>query len=464
MAMQTTTPATVPGPSAQLVGNAFVEQYYLILHHSPDQVYRFYQESSVLSRPDPDGSMTSVTTMDRINDKIRSLDYENYDAEIKTADAQNSYNGGVIVLVTGCLTGKDNLKRKFTQTFFLAPQDKGYFVLNDVFRYVEQDEADSNAKMVNGVDDEPTVIPSPEAPDPEPAHVPDSLNANPASSDTEEVKNVGIKIHESLEDEKQVSDEKEILVDTESHLNENQTSASLESTTSAIQDDAPKMSYASILSSQMNKGPTKIYVPTNASRMKTEKQSASMVAQVPVPEAPAPIAPSTAIDESKNAQEEAEGHSIYVRNLPFNITVAELEAVFKKYGPIKHGGIQVRSNRQQGFCFGFVEFHGLNSMNNAIQDSPIMIGDRQAVVEIKRTTTRVGMGRGRFGSGRGFRNDRLREHGDFRGGGRSSYGRGDFGDGEFSGHGRGQGGRGRGGGRRGGWSRNAAAAAASSPH
>lgn len=97
-----------------------------------------------------------------INDKICSLDYENYDAEIKTADAQDSYNGGVIVLVTGCLTGKDNLKRKFTQTFFLAPQDKGYFVLNDVFRYVEQDEPDSNAKMVNGVDDEPTVIHSPD--------------------------------------------------------------------------------------------------------------------------------------------------------------------------------------------------------------------------------------------------------------------------------------------------------------
>nr|GLL26548.1 ras GTPase-activating protein-binding protein 2-like [Ipomoea trifida] len=455
MAMQTTTPAAVSGPSAQLVGNAFVEQYYLILHHSPDQLYRFYQESSVLSRPDPDGSMTSVTTMDRINDKIRSLDYKNYDAEIKTADSQNSYNGGVIVLVTGCLTGKDNLKRKFTQTFFLAPQDKGYYVLNDVFRYVEQDEADSNAKMVNEADDEPTVIPSP---DPEPAHVPDCLNANPASSDTEEVTNVGIKIHDSLEGEEQVSDEREIFVDTESHINENQTSASLESTTSAIQDDAPKKSYASILSSQMNKGPTKIYVPTNASRMKTEKQPASMVAQVPVPEpeSPAPIAHSTAIDESQNAQEEAEGHSIYVRNLPFNITVAELEAEFNKYGPIKHGGIQVRSNRQQGFCFGFVEFHALNSMNNAIQDSPIMIGDRQAVVEIKRTTTRVGMGRGRFGSGRGFRNDRFREHGDFRGG-RGSYGRGDFGDGEF---GRGQGGRGRGGGRRGGWSRNAA----SSPH
>ncbi|KAK7244494.1 hypothetical protein RIF29_39317 [Crotalaria pallida] len=34
-------------PNAQVVGNAFVEQYYHILHHSPELVYRFYHDSSV---------------------------------------------------------------------------------------------------------------------------------------------------------------------------------------------------------------------------------------------------------------------------------------------------------------------------------------------------------------------------------------------------------------------------------
>lgn len=61
MAMQTETPPAPP--SAQVVGNAFVEQYYHILHHSPDLVYKFYHDSSVLSRPDASGVMTSVTTM-----------------------------------------------------------------------------------------------------------------------------------------------------------------------------------------------------------------------------------------------------------------------------------------------------------------------------------------------------------------------------------------------------------------
>lgn len=86
--------------------------------------------------------------------KIKSLNYEEYTAEIKTADAQESFEKGVIVLVTGCLTGKDNVGRKFTQTFFLAPQENGYFVLNDVFRYIEDNESSqSNNVPVNIIDE-----------------------------------------------------------------------------------------------------------------------------------------------------------------------------------------------------------------------------------------------------------------------------------------------------------------------
>ena len=38
-----------------------------------------------------------------------------------------------------------------------------------------------------------------------------------------------------------------------------------------------------------------------------------------------------------------EGHSIYIRNLPLYVTVAQLETEFAKFGPIKQNGVQVRS-------------------------------------------------------------------------------------------------------------------------
>ncbi|XP_026410175.1 uncharacterized protein LOC113305332 [Papaver somniferum] len=84
--MATETPVVVV-PSAQVVGNAFVEQYYHILHKSPELVYRFYQVASVLSQPGPNGVMSTVSTMNAINQKILS-NSRDYKAEIKSADAQ----------------------------------------------------------------------------------------------------------------------------------------------------------------------------------------------------------------------------------------------------------------------------------------------------------------------------------------------------------------------------------------
>ncbi|XP_075498713.1 nuclear transport factor 2-like [Primulina tabacum] len=442
MAMQTVSP--LPAPSAQVVGNAFVEQYYHILHQSPELVHRFYNDSSVLSRPDPNGLMTTVTTMKSINDKICSLDYNNYKAEIKTADAQDSYKDGVIVLVTGCLTGKDNLRRKFSQTFFLAPQDNGYYVKNDVFRYVEESEPNIS-EVTNGVGDSALHY---VAQDPEPVQVVDTPTSNNTASHEEEIGTVEEKTIGQEVDEKQISHDRDIVVEAKSHPDENHVSANAESDASAFEDDVPKKSYASIVSSQTKKGPTKVYVPANTARfIKPEKQTVIPAAESLGPEASAPSAP---IDtpEGKDDQDEVDGHSIYIRNLPLNATVDQLEAEFKKFGTIKQDGVQVRSNKQQGFCFGFVEFQDFSSMQNAIKASPITIGDRQATVEIKRTTTRVGIGRGRFNSSRGgFRNDNFRGRGNFSGGrtyvrndsfrGRGNFSSGRNGDGYQQGRGRG---------------------------
>ncbi|KAG4399512.1 hypothetical protein GLYMA_08G246600v4 [Glycine max] len=450
MALQTATPPTTP--SAQVVGNAFVEQYYHILHHSPGSVYRFYQDSSVISRPDSSGVMTSVTTMKGINEKILSLNFKEFKAEIKTADAQKSYKEGVTVLVTGCLTGKDNLRRKFAQSFFLAPQDNGYFVLNDVFRYVEDHEP-SELPPVTGDGDSAAVTVTPEL---EPSHVADSCAPEPTNSHVNKGQTVAENAYElSNNHERQIPVENEGNVESHFQSNGNDDSQATELASSA-QDDAPKKSYASIVKVQKGSSvPTKVYVPTNTLKSGPNKTESKVVESVESTEVPEAALESVSNPESSDAHEEVEGHSIYIRNLPLNVTVAQLELEFKKFGPIKPGGIQVRNNKQQGYCFGFVEFLSLNSMNSAIQASPVPIGGRQAVVEIKRTTTRVGSGingtgRPRIPSGRGgLRNDSFRGRGNYVGG--RGYGRNDYvSRGGFSGRGRGHGegyhqGRGRGG-------------------
>lgn len=441
MAIQSDIPPGPPSgtPPAELVGSAFVEQYYGLLHSNPEVVHKFYQDISVLSRPEPDGVMKSVTTMKGINDKICSMNYKNYKAEIQTADAQDSMENGVILLVTGYLTGMDKLRRRFTQTFFLAPQDVGYFVLNDVFRFMDENVLlDANTISVSGIPDTPSTSLTLE---PEPSHVLDPPVFNQEKSHIEEVPNVETKNDDLKGNE---SESTKAVPISESQPTENHISAALDPSPFNAEEDAPKKSYASIVSSHTkkgNSGSVKMYVPTNSAKvapLKTEKPSLNSVSQDVAPAASVPNAP-----ESSNAADEGDGHSIYVKNLPPSVTPDQLEMEFKRFGPIKLGGVQVRSHK--GFRFGFVEFLDANSMNNAIQASPVTIGDREAAVEMKRTTTRVGTAvsnsRGRYPSGRGgFRNDSFRGRGNYSGG--RGYGRNDFGGrGEYSGRGRGPGGR-----------------------
>ncbi|KAL9672333.1 hypothetical protein QQ045_028583 [Rhodiola kirilowii] len=438
--MATHDPSSVPAHSAQVVGNAFVEQYYQVLHQSPAYVFKFYQDLSYLSRPDSKGNMTTVTTMQEINDKILSLNYEECTVEIETADAQDSYNGGVIVLVTGSLTEKGSLRRKFTQTFFLAPQEPGYFVLNDVFRYVEE----KKPQEPLSVSEKPiaeNVLPVAVEPYQEPALVHDYPTPVEPAPFEEDLTNVA-EIHEPSVPAETPPVEKDI-VDPPIEANPTEGHLVVDSTPS-LQGDAPKISYASIV--KVMKAPSKltpVYVPTNVTKAPNavaDKHPIGSAKPAPLPEASVPG--SEIALENNNTHEEVDGHSIYVRNLPLSATIEQLQDEFKKFGPIKRDGIQVRSHK--GFCFGFVEFELQSSLQSALEASPIVIGDRKAVIEEKRTTTRVGSN-GRGGrpnsSGRGgYRGESFRGRGNF-GGGRG-YGRSDFRNpGEFSGRSRGQGGR-----------------------
>lgn len=58
--------------------------------------------------------------------------------EVLSVDSQSSLEEGIFIMVIGFLTGEDNLKRKFSQMFYLARQNTAYVVVNDIFRYVDE--------------------------------------------------------------------------------------------------------------------------------------------------------------------------------------------------------------------------------------------------------------------------------------------------------------------------------------
>ncbi|TXG56635.1 hypothetical protein EZV62_017948 [Acer yangbiense] len=395
--------------SPQLVGNAFVEQYYRILHQSPDMVHKFYNESSMLSRPDSSGTMTSVKTMEGINDQILSMDYQNFKVQIFHADAQVSCNGGVIVLVTGCLIGKENLRRKFTQSFFLAPQEIGYFVLNDVFRYVDEKEESVVAADENINGSVPTALLTPDS---VPTQVADHHVSNHESTLEEDTNSCKETSH-LLDNGKIAISEKRVDTDSSVKSIQNDALPVKQTAASKTQEEAPKKSYASVVH-DLNKSKSPFNSITRSPPAKPVQQLRTTAAAAP--EASAPSGNRTV---ERNNDRAVKGHSIFIGNLPESATVLQLKEIFEQFGPIKPDGIQVRSQKQRGNCFGFVEFESASAVQSVFQAAPIMIGDRRASIEEKRGNS----GGGRFPQNQGgYRDNNFRGPRNFNGGG----GRGGF--------------------------------------
>lgn len=83
----------------------------------------------------------TLTAHQAINERIKELDIQDCKVRVSNVDSQESFKN-IVVQVIGEMSNKAAPHRKFVQTFVLAEQPNGYFVLNDIFRYIEEDEED----------------------------------------------------------------------------------------------------------------------------------------------------------------------------------------------------------------------------------------------------------------------------------------------------------------------------------
>lgn len=130
-------------------------------------VFLFLDKATALRPPIcPFCSTTLLTNQQEIHEKITSIGFQDCKVFIHSVDAQASANGGIIIQVIGEMSNRGEAWRKFVQTFFLAEQPNGYFVLNDIFRFLKEESVEAD----DDVDDsaEPEVVPTEAAPAPAP--------------------------------------------------------------------------------------------------------------------------------------------------------------------------------------------------------------------------------------------------------------------------------------------------------
>ncbi|TYI74077.1 hypothetical protein E1A91_D07G175200v1 [Gossypium mustelinum] len=448
-------PATsYPGPAQ--VGSYFVGQYYQVLQQQPNLVHQFYSDDSTMIWVDGDSS-DSASAMLQIHAMVMSLNFTAI--EIMTINSLDSWNGGVLVMVSGSVKIKDfSSRRKFVQTFFLAPQEKGYFVLSDILQFIDDGETSqlpASTLQENKHDAQPNLS---------------SPVAEPQYSDyvlEEEAREFVNSVHidddpidkYSLPEQPQEEDFEDEVVVEEAPADE--TLASHHNVVGIVQEipampleepvgELPRKTYASIVQLRVPKEQAVSSVRVQPSYNKVS-QSTSEWDHIPEPTSQQSHL--AWLDVSKSAAEKAveeglvseegeyigEYKSVYVRNLPSTVTVTEIEQEFKNFGRIKPDGVFIRNRKDVvGVCYAFVEFEDIFAVHNAIKASHIQLGERQVYIEERRPNSsstwggRRGRGRGnytaeasrgRFGSrslGRGSN----QESGDYRSRGNGLYQRG----------------------------------------
>ncbi|CAH9132845.1 unnamed protein product [Cuscuta epithymum] len=407
--------------SASQVGSYFVQQYYKVLQHEPDFVRHFYTGSSTVVRVEGESSQTASTHMD-IHSLIMSTPFSGI--KVKTINSVESWNAGVLVVVSGTVKLKDfGGWRDFVQTFFLAPQDKGYFVLNDVFNF-----GDEEVKY--------------QPPPPPPPHVPVSENhfdaqptahylhpETPASDYALEEEAREYVNLVSLEGNNSVGeyDNSEYQQDLPEHVPEvsepsweephlEQEQVAWQSNAKAVEVSEPsweepvgemtKLSYASILRAPKVKSPPSISV--QPSFTKSTPPSSEWEPVIQQSNSVSTVVPDNSYEQADEVfYQEGDSLSVYVRNLPTTVSTNDIVKEFHYFGTIKQDGVFLRNRKDVGVCYAFVEFEDVQGVQNALKASPIQIDGRQVYIEERRqnnsssNSSNASRGGRRGGRGRG---------------------------------------------------------------
>lgn len=137
----TTASSQTPDVPKDEVSWYFVERYYTTLSGNPEKLYMFYNKRSQFVSGQETDKVAVCVGQRAINDRIKALDFEDCKVRVTNVDSQAS-DANIVIQVIGEMSNKGQPHRKFVQTFVLAAQTNGYFVLNDIFRYLIEEEDD----------------------------------------------------------------------------------------------------------------------------------------------------------------------------------------------------------------------------------------------------------------------------------------------------------------------------------
>ncbi|KAJ5562387.1 hypothetical protein N7535_003160 [Penicillium sp. DV-2018c] len=442
------------------VGWYFVEQYYTTMSRNPDKLHLFYsRRSQLVFGTEAESVPVSVGTK-AINEKFNSLKFQDCKVRVLNVDSQASFDN-ILVSVIGEISNNSEPSRKFVQTFVLAEQPNGYYVLNDIFRYMAEEPEEET--------EQPTPAPAAEAPEaaaPVPAEEAQVVDEATASKVDEKLEEVEVNGHVEEEPKETVPETVEApaeeasapapvvpaeVVTTEKPATPEPSPAPekveiAEKETAPAAPAAPK-TWANIATTSFAakaaaaaKAAGAQAAPAPAPTAAAPKPAAPVVQPAATPAAPAEAGSSsetpsaeagwqTAGPDHKKSQSRAGDETVlaYIKNVNEKVDASLLKQTLARFGKLKYFDVSRPKN-----C-AFVEFNDPAGYSAAVAANPHQIGSEQILVEERRP-------RGNAYGSNGFPAGRGGGAGRGRGDRSGSQGRGGFqreGRGSFSSRGRG---------------------------
>ncbi|KAJ5908025.1 hypothetical protein N7495_000707 [Penicillium taxi] len=436
---QSSTPTSATGTEQQNeitkdeVGWFFVEQYYTTMSRNPDKLHLFYSKRSQLIFGTEAETIPVAIGTKAINEKIKNLDFQDCKVRVQNVDSQESFEN-ILVAVIGEISNKSEPSRKFSQTFVLAEQPNGYYVLNDIFRYlVEEEEETVEEATFEAVPESAPVVES--TPVAEVEVKGDEIATPEAEVKAEEVNDTPAPVPVVESEPEAVVAEKAVTKDIETPGK----AAPVEKPASPT--PAVPLSWASIASSKAAAAAAAAAAPKAPAVTAAPKATAAatpaatVTPSAPVVPATQPVTTPTPVAEKDTSSDSAGWQTAgvdkktqaraaeeppvlaFIKNVGEKVDAALLKAVLNRYGKLKYFDVARGKN-----C-AFVEFAEPAGYSAAFAANPVQVGDQQVIVEERRARGSYGTGYTGRGGPRG-RNDRPGSQG--RGGFQRGEGRGAF--------------------------------------
>ncbi|OKL59339.1 hypothetical protein UA08_05137 [Talaromyces atroroseus] len=426
------------------VGWYFVEQYYTTMSRNPEKLHLFYSRRSQFVSGNEADAVPVIVGAKAISDKIKELDFQDCKVRVLNVDSQASFDN-ILVAVIGEISNRSEPSRKFTQTFVLAQQPNGYYVLNDIFRYLaDEDEDFVPEEEVAAVELEVPVEPETaavtkedEAPETEEAAVPtepaaaetdaEAVGTVAAGSEPEKVEEPaapaqinGDAAHEKAAvpvtpavpvvptETETLKPEKPQTPEPTPAVNPPQESAPAAKKEAAPAKAVPK-TWATIASNNRASAAAAAAAaatPAAPQPKPTAVATSSQQAAQPQQEQPATASPTEVVatgsqaapndgagwqtaghDHGKKQSRTEEKYSAYIKNVTDKVDAALLRSVLARFGKLSHFDVNRARN-----C-AFVDFADQAAYNAAVAANPHQIGSEQVTVEERRVRS------GNFGNG-----------------------------------------------------------------